>query len=223
MNKFFIKISVLFTFAMLFIGGAVNAQVFTFTNAGATGNQGPTQGQVNSAYSGTTLDGAVTINTQGIQEWTVPATGNYRIEVYGAEGGGTSPGLGAKMIGEFNLTSGNVLKIAVGQVGMQETYNRTYYAGGGGGGTFVVSSANTPYIIAGGGGGCSADESGHDAITENSGANTGSNGDGGNSIEGGSGAGFTGNGETGAHGGDVAANSFVNNAMGGTGSPSGGT
>ena len=58
-----------------------------FTNAGATGQNGPTQTQINTAYDGTTLDDDVTINTQGIQEWTVPATGTYTFEVYGAQGG----------------------------------------------------------------------------------------------------------------------------------------
>ena len=42
--------------------------VYSFTNAGATGRTGPTQAQVNTAYSGTTLANAVTINTQGIQD-----------------------------------------------------------------------------------------------------------------------------------------------------------
>ena len=40
--------------------------------------------QANSAYSGSNI--SVTINN-GIQEWTVPATGNYIIEAYGARGG----------------------------------------------------------------------------------------------------------------------------------------
>ena len=59
-----------------------------FTNAGATGRFGPTQAQVNAAYTGTDLDGRVTINTQGIQEWTVPFSGVYSIEAWGAQGGG---------------------------------------------------------------------------------------------------------------------------------------
>ena len=59
----------------------------TFTNAAATGQTGPTQAQVTAAYDNTTLDDAVTINTNGIQEWTVPANGTYTIEVWGAEGG----------------------------------------------------------------------------------------------------------------------------------------
>ena len=58
-----------------------------FTNAGATGRFGPTQAQVNAAYTGTDLDGRVTINTQGIQEWTVPFSGIYSIEAWGAQGG----------------------------------------------------------------------------------------------------------------------------------------
>ena len=45
----------------------VNANTYTFTSAGATGREGPTQAQVDANYTGTTLDGAVTINTQGIQ------------------------------------------------------------------------------------------------------------------------------------------------------------
>ena len=61
-----------------------------FTNAGATGRYGPTQAQVNAAYTGTDLDGRVTINTQGIQEWTVPFSGVYSIEAWGAQGGGVS-------------------------------------------------------------------------------------------------------------------------------------
>ena len=40
---------------------------YTFTSARATGREGPTQTQVDANYSGTNLEGAVTINTQGIQ------------------------------------------------------------------------------------------------------------------------------------------------------------
>ena len=97
----------------------------TFTNAGATGREGPSQSQINTAYDGTTLDDAVTVNTQGIQEWTVPATGTYTIEVWGAEGGSGDKqytndtdrrgGKGARMKADFSLTQGDVLKIIVGQ------------------------------------------------------------------------------------------------------------
>ena len=43
------------------------SESWTFTNAGASGRLGPTQTQVNSAYAGSNLEGAITINTQGIQ------------------------------------------------------------------------------------------------------------------------------------------------------------
>lgn len=133
---------------LLLTGWSASAQTtFTFTNATATGPTGPTQGQVNTEYTGTTLDGLVTVNTQGIQEWTVPATATYHIEAWGAQGGNTG-GQGAYMSGDFNLTGGEVLHIIVGQEGLF-----LGFGSGGGGGSFVVTSTNTPLLIAGGGGG----------------------------------------------------------------------
>jgi hypothetical protein len=133
--------------------------IYTFTNCGATGRFGPTQSQVNSAYSGTSLSGEVTINTQGIQEWVVPATGTYRIESYGAQGGvsTTALGLGAFISGDFDLNEGDKLYILVGQQGNRGLTQTANFFAGGGGGTFVATgtspSAATPLLIAGGGGG----------------------------------------------------------------------
>ena len=131
---------------------------FTFTNCGATGRTGPTQSQINSTYtSGNSLNGGVTINTQGIQEWTVPATATYTIEAYGAQGGGDYGGKGAKIVGTFNLSEGDVLKILVGQVGYHNTSNSSGRSSGGGGGTYVTKSpynnTSSILVIAGGGGG----------------------------------------------------------------------
>ena len=139
---------------------------WTFNNAGAGGRTGPTQSQVNTAYSGSSLQGGVAVNTQGIQEWTVPVTGTYRITAQGAGGGANyytqrvRGGYGAKMTGDFALTAGQVLKIAVGQRGPdggEDDYNTGSYpqtaGGSGGGGSFVTLSDNSPLIIAGGGGG----------------------------------------------------------------------
>ncbi|MBK5213419.1 MAG: HYR domain-containing protein, partial [Flavobacteriaceae bacterium] len=147
---------ILHTLAVVILVLAVlplQAQTYTFTNAGAFGGYGPTQGQVDVAYIATPLDGQVTINTQGIQEWTVPVTGSYRIEGLGAEGGASTffiGGPGAQMIGDFNFTAGTTLKILVGQQG-QPTQDSQ--GSGGGGGSFVVSTTNTPLLIASGGGG----------------------------------------------------------------------
>jgi hypothetical protein len=127
---------------------------FTFTNCNATGNNGPTQSQVNSAYSGISLDGDVTINTQGIQEWTVPTDDNYTIEVWGAGGGSTNYGAqggGTKIKGNFDLLANHVLKIIVGQLGTTHANNSgggpwTGYSsadwghGGGGGGSYNSGS-----------------------------------------------------------------------------------
>ena len=132
-----------------------------FNNCGKTGYDGPSQSDCNTAYASSDLNGEVTV-TSGIQYWTVPVTATYTITVYGAQGGRKSGGLhtkGAKMKGDFNLTSGTVLKILVGQAGVwgpdygNISCGSSNDAGSGGGGTFVAKQDNTPLIVAGGGGG----------------------------------------------------------------------
>jgi hypothetical protein len=125
--------------------------LYSFTNAGATGRNGPTQSQITTAYTGTSLAGSVTVSGQGIQSWTVPTSGRYSISIAGAGGGGNTAGKGAVLYGEFTLTQGTSLRILVGQLGTASTNN----SGGGGGGSFVWNSTSTtePLIAAGGGGG----------------------------------------------------------------------
>ena len=91
----------------------------------------------------------------GIQHWTVPHTGHYRIKAIGAAGGcdydrNPCGGKGAKLIGEFRLNMSEVIQVLVGQEGGS---NINAWGSGGGGGTFVVRGNSTPLIIAGGGGG----------------------------------------------------------------------
>ena len=137
-----------------------NYALWTFSVAGASGANGPTQVAVTSAYSGTSLANEVTINTQGIQEWTVPNSGIYQIQVSGAQGGNYSTtyacdgGYGATMTGDFTLTAGDKLKILIGQQGVS-IYGSSYGGAGGGGGTFVVNAtaSNTLLMAAGGGSG----------------------------------------------------------------------
>ncbi len=198
---------------------------YTFTPAGATGRYGPTQLQVNAAYFGTNLQGNVTINIQGIQEWTVPATGAYGILAVGAQGFGAFGGRGASMYGEFQLNAGQVLKILVGQAG--PIYNSASYNGeySGGGGSFVVDILNNPMVVAGGGGGSWATSytPNSDASTSNNG-NSGANGTGGVGGAGGTGGlgGATmtsadgGGGLTGNGGGTGGGYSFLNGGLGGT-------
>jgi sporulation protein YlmC with PRC-barrel domain len=177
---------------------------YNFTTCGATGVNGPSLANCNTNYSGTNLAGTVGV-VNGIQNWTVPATGTYTIEVAGAKGGCTNGGKGSKMVGTFSLVAGSVLQIAVGQAGGCISY------GGGGGGTFVANGTNytnsTPLIVAGGGGGDSSSSAlGANGTTTINGTNgqgctnAGTNGNGGgvgcSSYAGGGGGGFNGSGGT---------------------------
>lgn len=130
----------------------------TFTSCGATGQSGPTTANCTSAYSAATwtANSSYFTTTSGIQKWTVPSTASYRITAYGARGGNASSGAtlggaGAKAMGDFTLTQGDVISILVGQTGGDNTASSG--SAGGGGGTFIVTSSNSALIVAGGGGG----------------------------------------------------------------------
>ena len=197
----------------------VSFETFTFTNAGATGREGPTQSQIDSNYSGTNLAGKVTINTRGIQEWTVPSDGNYKIEAYGAAGGpaaqSNSPvwfGKGSYISGRFDFAQGQTLKILVGQT---VTGTNSDGGGAGGGGSFVVTSNDTPLIVAGGGGGGSDHRVNSSAILDSTTANRGlSYNPSGRDIYGGAGGGFSSYKESSVNHGQ----SFLQGGKGGLGS-----
>lgn len=196
--------------------------VVTFTNCGATGPLGPDQNQCNAVYG----PGVVTV-TNGIQFWTVPQTGNYTIETVGAKGGGVDGGAGARIVGEFSLTAGTVLKILVGQEGVALLTNRYDYSGGGG--SFVTNTSNIPYVVAGGGGGANVVNVNSNATITTTGANGGgsfgvggSNGNGGthNVQTSDGGAGLNTNGGSGNP--NPAPQSFINGGRGGCNTWAGG-
>ncbi len=169
----------------------------TFTNCSKTGSTGPSQSQCDTAYTGTTLEGQVTV-TNGIQQWTVPATGIYRIEAYGAQGGVSSStlGRGAKISGEFSLSSGQIIQILIGQQGQRSFTDSSNYHSGGGGGTFAIkgvfSTASTSdiLVIAGGGAGnsISSGSSNQRGQTTTSGASGNSSSGGSSGADGGIGS-----------------------------------
>jgi len=150
---------------------------FTFTDGGQTGYTGPSLSTLlaSSDYDTGTYTWLsntdyfdVDSTVQGMQLWTVPETGSYRITAKGAPGGsvGTSAftgGIGAEISGEFTLTKGDILEIVVGQAGSDRNSGASGAYGGacGGGGSFVVarngSTSSDIYVIAGGGGGAEAD------------------------------------------------------------------
>ena len=128
-------------------------QLVTFTPCNAAGRLGPNQNQCDGAYANTSLAGKVTVQG-GIQNFTVPYTGSYLLEAFGAQGGAAPSALGgkgARMRGVFALNQGETLWILVGQVGGDSQ------SAGGGGGTFIGvghSLANAkPLLVAGAGGG----------------------------------------------------------------------
>lgn len=211
---------VLYTFTDMTIAPLISSGIY--------GRTGPSLAQLVSA---TTSTGDSTFKnnttyfnaTSGIISWMVPATGTYRIEVWGARGGNGASnnylgGYGARMRGDFALASGDILKILIGQMG-----GASY--GGGGGGTFVATNANVPLIVGGGGNTTSPWSSvlSH-APTTTSGlagfnmSNGGTNGNGGGpgtfsgTCDGG--AGFTGNGlQNGSYNG-TPPQSFINGGNG---------
>ena len=233
------------TFGQAFqIGGAPGlpgapVETFTFTPCGVTGQDGPTQGDCDTAYSGATLAGAVTV-ASGYQRWTVPQTATYRVTARGAQGGDTNTinegGYGAEVIGEFVLSAGDELILVVGQDGVDKA-GCSDWGGGGGGGSYVaqvvaggdtvvpLGVAVTPLIIAGGGAGAGDDYYGctpaqdrthYDGLATQVGAGGGGTGIAppGNGAAGASGgAGYSGNGGVGAA--VTAPVSFLNGATGG--------
>jgi len=211
---------------------------WTFTNAGVTGRTGPTISQVRSAYSSQTWaqnNSYLSMTVAGMQNWTVPLSGTYRIEAFGAQGGGSNGGLGARMRGDFSLTKGQVLRILVGQRGTNGGTSDQNSQGGGGGSFVVASPYNTlasARVVAGGGGGSQGTFSANrNAPTTQAGlagagssgsAGGGSNGTGGGAtVRSSGGGGFTGNGANGTDGSTTGGASFVNGGVGGNGSPGG--
>jgi hypothetical protein len=94
--------------------------------------------------------------TGSLASYSVTATGEYEITATGGSGGASHSFFGgyrAVVSGDFALSQGETLSIAVGGAGASG------FVGGGGGGSFVtlvvpsLPAGSVPLIIAGGGGG----------------------------------------------------------------------
>lgn len=148
---------------------------FTFTAAGVNGRTGPSLAQVQAAYAAGWPQNTSYLNVvSGVQKWTVPKTGLYRIQCAGAPGGGGSdwfsgtssydssgnqgkPGSGIIVSANFYLTINDIIYILVGQKGVDNNINNpggfgpSDTDGGGGGGTFVakkvVDSSQSSYLF----------------------------------------------------------------------------
>lgn len=200
---------------MACIALSANSQTYNFTTAGAAGRFGPTQIQIDAAYAATNLNGLVTINTQGIQEWVVPFTGSYQIQAVGAKGGNSVWGAtviggnGSSMTGDFNLIAGQVVQILVGQQGETDAI-------GGGGGASYVAILNVPQIVGGGGGGASSDQGGVASVIVENGTMDSQNIIAGGTLGGGGAACMTFGGNNGGGGGGFFTNGATPNSGGGT-------
>jgi hypothetical protein len=165
-------------------------------------------------------------STGSIVTYTVPATGVYEINAFGAEGGvnsgiggARSAGLGADASGQFSLTAGETLRILVG--GQGGNGSGVDGGGGGGGGSFVALAgvpaqgspgnaagcseirvtvcADTLLVAAGGGGGAGTLFGGVGGQTGSSGASANIAGSDGALFGGGAGAGAMGGGGGGGY------------------------
>ena len=107
--------------------------------------------------------------TGSAKSFTVPATGTYQFDMYGAQGGtdGNTPGgKGARLSVSKHLTAGTVVQYNIGGAGANSGNTHTIYAGGyngggsaiwsgGGGGRTDISFGGTVVAAAAGGGGAS--------------------------------------------------------------------
>eukprot|EP00041_Stephanoeca_diplocostata_P031752 m.996666 g.996666 ORF g.996666 m.996666 type:complete len:2211 (+) comp24021_c0_seq2:83-6715(+) len=135
---------------------------YVITTCNAAGRTGPTTAMCQRAYDG--VHNQVEAVVAGVQRFTVPSTGTWKITAFGAAGGYSKinslyrGGQGAMVYGEFFLTAGTVLNIVVGQSGanVSNWFPQANAGGGGGGGSFVyINGAELPMVVAGGGGGSS--------------------------------------------------------------------
>ena len=209
-----------FSEAALSTAGAGSELAFLGAQCTNIRTQGTGSGRCNCPAPGEGISATFSY-TGGPQTFTVPTTGTYHIVAAGAPGGNSSEegGFGAVIAGDFTLTVGQVLNIAVGQQASCAT------AGcGGGGGTFVVltGSTPTPLAIAGGGGGSFVSSAGPGLAGTSGGTGrsfAGAGGQGGTNGQGGSGGGSI----CTASGGGGGGGGFYSNGTSGAGpSPGGG-
>ncbi|HXA39663.1 MAG TPA: PEPxxWA-CTERM sorting domain-containing protein [Phenylobacterium sp.] len=144
--------------------------------------------------------------TGSVQSWTVPTTGLYQVDLWGAQGGTWAGvaigGLGAQVGGEVQFTAGTSYSIVVGGTGT--TFSGETAAGGGGASWMFVQGAASPLAIAGGGGGgdfFTRLPGGAGLVSQGDGS--GGSSPGGPGGAGGGGAGWLSAGQDGGSGGDV--------------------
>lgn len=106
--------------------------------------------------------GITTFNYTGaVRSYTVPRTGTYTLEAWGAQGGGSTGGKGGYSKGNVSLNAGDILYVYVGSTGDSGGWNGGGMGGAyNGGGASDIRKGGTSIsnrvIVAGGGGGSDA-------------------------------------------------------------------
>ena len=104
------------------------------------------------------VSSTTTYTNSGEQVYTVPSTGIYKLEVWGAQGGSVTyssstyrGGYGGYSTGYISLTKGQILYTNVGGAGTGGKSNATYVGGYNGGGPITQASGTDHYHASGGG------------------------------------------------------------------------
>ena len=141
-----------------YIGGVLNG-----TTTIGTSTFPSTSGGTETGHSG---NGAAKITYQGLaflfeysgspEAWTVPKTGTYKLEVWGAAGGpGITSSRGGYAVGNVSLTKNDTLYVVVGGQGniiQPDVLNSSVAGGYNGGGAATTGSLTTNIQIGSGGG-----------------------------------------------------------------------
>ena len=159
-----------------------------------------------------------------VQNFTVPCDGNYKLEVWGAQGGNSSQytgGKGGYSIGNIALTSSDSLFIYAGGQGVATSTNNTTSNGGFNGGGFSVAAGS---VVGASGGGASDIRIGTDSlyarvIVAGGGGGAGQNSNNGNGFVGG---GTSGGGSSIGSSSSISSSSSYNTSGGGPGTQTAG-
>ena len=157
--------------------------------------------KISTVATSTPSEGTQFSYTGGVQTYTVPFTGWYQLEVWGAASGGAK---GGYSIGYKNLNQNTILYVVCGQSGVRNTNTWAYNGGG---------ALSNNCGIATSGGGCTHIATANGVLSSLSGNRgavlivAGGAGGNGQSYAGGSGGGTSGGGGTGGHAGGGASQS----------------
>jgi hypothetical protein len=139
-NRFVSWLLIIILLLALVIDAFSSPVLLAFSASGVAPLSGPTIGETLIAIAGDefmvpAFDGTVAdfgfLNGVA-QTYVAPQVGKYKVEVWGAQGGGSNGGKGGYAVGTINLAAGETIAVSVGGQGSRGAGG---YNGGGGGGS----------------------------------------------------------------------------------------